>query len=70
MVLGHADPVEAELVGHSGVAKPALEALLRDLRITGVRQDAGPVSAGASVMGATQERSFHEWDSTVRLSEN
>src|SRR6478609_10998179 len=65
MVLGDADPVEAKLVGRGGVAKPALEALLRDIRIAGVRQGAGPVSAGASVMSATQERSFHARDSTV-----
>src|SRR5262245_15469068 len=65
MVLGDADPVEAERVGCRGVAKPALEALVGDIRIAGVRQGAGPVSAGASVMSATQERSFHARDSTV-----
>src|SRR5690348_13212178 len=59
MVLRDADPVEAEFVGHSGVVEPALEALLRNMGIALVRQDAGPVSAGASVMSTTQERSFH-----------
>src|SRR5271165_4710759 len=67
MMLGDADPVEPEFVGHCGVAEPALKALVRDMRIAFVRQDPGPVSTGASVMSAAEDRGFHAKGSTVRL---
>jgi hypothetical protein len=64
-MFGDADPVEAELIGHGSVAEPSLKAFLRDIWIAGIRQDAGPVNGGVSVMSTTQKRSFHWKQFTV-----